>query len=92
MSQSVSEIEVHKVLDVKGLNCPLPILRTKMALGEIEAGQVIHVLATDPHSVVDFKAFCARTGHELVHLVEGPEVFEFYVRRRAGAAPDRTSR
>lgn len=86
MSQTPGNIEIHQVLDVKGLNCPLPILRTKMALSDLEPGQVIHVLATDPHSVVDFKAFCARTGHELVHLIEGPEVFEFYVRHRAAKA------
>lgn len=72
-----------RVLDVKGLNCPLPILRTKLVLAEMAPGDVVHVLATDPHSVLDFRAYCARTGHELVHLEQGPELFEFYVRRRA---------
>jgi len=85
MPNNPSRIQVEKVLDVKGLNCPLPILRTKMLIGSIEPGQILHVLATDPHSVLDFKAFCARTGHELVHLVEGPEVFEFYLQRRPAA-------
>lgn len=87
MPNTPSQIQVDKVLDVKGLNCPLPVLRTKMTIGSIEPGQVLHVLATDPHSVLDFKAFCARTGHELLHLVEGPEVYEFYLRRRPAAAP-----
>lgn len=82
MAQISEKLEIHKVLDVKGLNCPLPILRTKMALADLKPGQVVHVMATDPHSVVDFKAFCARTGHELLDLVEGPEVFEFFVRHR----------
>jgi len=82
MSKTPENIQADKVLDVKGLNCPLPILRTKLVIGSIEPGQVLHVLSTDPHSVLDFKAFCARTGHELLHLVEGPEVYEFYLRRR----------
>jgi len=68
-------------LDVKGLDCPLPILRTKLALSRIDAGQLLHVIATDPHSVVDFKAFCARTEHELVHLLQEDGRFEFYIRR-----------
>ncbi len=86
MADPESRIHADKVLDVKGLNCPLPILRTKMMIGNIEPGQVLHVLATDPHSVLDFKAFCARTGHELVHVVEGPDVFEFFLRRRPQAS------
>ena len=48
-------------LDAKGLDCPLPILKTKVALSRMKAGEVLHVAATDPHSVIDFKAFCART-------------------------------
>ncbi len=76
--------EVARELDLKGLNCPLPILRTKLALAELAPGDVVHVLATDPHSVVDFKAFCARTGHRLVHYLPGPEVFEFWVERHGG--------
>ena len=79
------DITVDRVLDVQGMNCPLPILRTKLVLADMRPGEVVRVLATDPHSVVDFKAYCARTGHELLHLVEGPDVFEFYLRRRSGS-------
>ncbi len=85
MAQTSNKFEIHKVLDVRGLNCPLPILRTKMALADLKPGQVVQVTATDPHSVVDFQAFCARTGHELLGLVQGPEVFEFFVRHRRAA-------
>ena len=53
-------------LDVRGLNCPLPILRAKKALGDLHAGQVLKVLATDPGSVKDFQAFCRQTGNELL--------------------------
>ncbi len=72
-----------RVLDVKGLDCPLPILRTKLLLGELAAGEVLHVIATDPHSVLDFRAYCARTGHELLAVHEDGETFEFFLRRKA---------
>ena len=91
MAQTSHKFEIHKVLDVKGLNCPLPILRTKMALANLKPGQVVQVIATDPHSVVDFEAFCARTGHELLDLVEGPDVFEFFVRHRRAAKTTKTA-
>lgn len=72
---------VDEVLDVKGLNCPLPILKTKVAINRMSPGQVLHVLATDPLAVVDFRSFCARTGHELLKLIDDPEVCEFWIRK-----------
>ena len=59
-----------KDLDARGLNCPLPILRTKKALGELQSGQVLRVIATDPGSVKDFAAFCKQTGNELLSQEE----------------------
>ena len=56
----------NQVLDVKGLNCPLPILRAKKALKDIPEGGLLEVLATDPGAVKDFEAFCRTTGNELV--------------------------
>ena len=75
--------EPDRILDVKGLNCPLPILRTKLLLGELAPGEILHVVATDPHSVLDFRAYCARTGHELLAVHEDGETFQFYLRRKA---------
>lgn len=69
-------------LDVKGLNCPLPILRTKKALSEMSTGEVLHVLATDPGSVKDFQAFARQTGNQLLSSVEANQVFEFYLKRK----------
>ncbi|TXI72681.1 MAG: sulfurtransferase TusA family protein [Dokdonella sp.] len=69
-------------LDVKGLNCPLPILRTKKALSEMASGQVLHVLATDPGSVKDFQAFSRQTGNELLASDERNQVFEYYLKRK----------
>lgn len=69
-------------LDVKGLNCPLPILRTKKALAEMTSGQVLRVLATDPGAVKDFEAFSRQTGNQLLSNAEAEQVFEFYFKRK----------
>lgn len=59
-----------KELDASGLNCPMPILRAKKALKELNAGDVLRVIATDPGSVKDFEAFAKQTGNELLESVE----------------------
>ena len=59
-------LDHDKLLDARGLNCPLPILRTKKALNDLSSGHVLKVLATDPGSVQDFAAFCKQTGHALL--------------------------
>lgn len=71
------------VLDVKGLNCPLPILRAKKAIKDIAAGSVLEVHATDPGSVKDFEAFCRQTGNELVESAEDAGVYKFKIKRGA---------
>ena len=68
-------------LDVRGLNCPLPILKTKKALNTMQAGQTIHVLATDPGSMLDFKAFAAQTGNELLESSEAGGVYSFVIKK-----------
>ncbi|WP_240008070.1 sulfurtransferase TusA family protein [Pseudaquidulcibacter saccharophilus] len=72
-----------QLLDAKGLNCPLPILKTKKMLQTLEAGQVLEVLATDPGSVKDFAAFCRTTGNEIVEQSEGDGVFKFLIKKSA---------
>lgn len=74
-------IEFDEYLDAKGLNCPLPILKTKVLLNRMQAGAVLMVEATDPHSQVDFEAYCARTNHELMSTLVENDVFTFYIRR-----------
>ena len=69
-------------LDVKGLNCPLPILRTKKVLAEMQSGQILRVLATDPGSVKDFQAFARQTGNELVGSGQTDSVFEYLLKRK----------
>ena len=69
-------------LDARGLNCPLPILRTKKALNEMQSGQVLKVLATDPGAVMDFLTFSTQTGNELLSHAEAQKEFTFYMKRR----------
>jgi tRNA 2-thiouridine synthesizing protein A len=71
-----------KELDARGMNCPLPILRAKKALGELSSGQVLRIVATDPGSVKDFEAFSKQTGNELLSSDSGEKEFTFYIRKK----------
>ena len=71
-----------KELDARGLNCPLPILRTKKALAELASGEVLKVASTDPGSVKDMAAFAKQTGNELVSSAEAGGEFVFFMRKR----------
>jgi tRNA 2-thiouridine synthesizing protein A len=68
-------------LDCRGLNCPLPILKTKKAIDTIEVGQILKMISTDPGSVPDVAAFSRRTGHEVVQQSEGDGEYLFWIRR-----------
>ena len=68
-------------LDASGLNCPLPILRAKKALTGMSAGQVLHIIATDPGSVKDFDAFAKQTGNELLESKEDGGKFYFLLKK-----------
>jgi tRNA 2-thiouridine synthesizing protein A len=70
------------VLDAKGMNCPLPILKTKKALQTLQPGGLLEVLATDPGSVADFESFCRQTGNQLVSSSKEGDVFKFLVKRK----------
>ena len=70
------------VLDVKGLKCPLPILRAKKALAALEGGEELEVLATDAGAPYDFAAFCRQTGHVLVLSEEADGVFRLVLRHK----------
>jgi tRNA 2-thiouridine synthesizing protein A len=71
-----------KELDARGLNCPLPILRAKKSLTEMQSGQILRVIATDPGSVKDFQAFAKQTGNELLSQAENNKEVEFYLKRK----------
>ena len=68
-------------LDTRGLNCPIPILRTKKFLTTMEAGGILRIMATDPGSVKDFEAFAKQTGNELLTSVEVEDEFHFTLKK-----------
>ncbi len=76
------EQTIDHVLDAKGLNCPLPILKAKKALNQVPSGGILQVLATDPGSVADFEAFCRQTGNELLESKTEGDAFVFLIRHR----------
>ena len=80
-NKPVIAIKEDQTLDAKGLNCPLPILKTKVLLNKMQAGEILYVEATDPHSVIDFEAYCARTNHNLLQSEEESNLFKFYIQR-----------
>ncbi len=68
-------------LDASGLNCPLPILRAKKTLNSMDAGQVLHIIATDPGSIKDFDAFAKQTGNELMESKEDGGKYHFLIKK-----------
>ncbi len=69
-------------LDLSGLNCPLPILKTKKKLGDMETGQTISVISTDSGSYNDFKYFCEHTGHELISREQKDSKYYFLIKKK----------
>ncbi len=70
-----------KELDVSGLNCPMPILQTKKALKDLNSGDVLRIIATDPGSVKDFEAFAKQTGNELLESIEDGDSFIYRLKK-----------
>jgi len=68
-------------LDVRGLHCPLPILRPRRQLDHMAEGEELIVLVTDPASVIDFRHFCNTTAHELIEHTQADGVFTYRIRR-----------
>lgn len=75
-------MQAHQEIDTRGLNCPLPILKAKKALADMQSGEVLKVVCTDPGSIRDFKAFARQTGHELVEQMQEGSEFVHLLRRR----------
>ncbi|HRK57620.1 MAG TPA: sulfurtransferase TusA family protein [Burkholderiaceae bacterium] len=82
MAQDAPEFNVDKELDARGLSCPLPILRTKKALADMDRGKVLKVISTDPGSQRDFQAFSRQTGNELLGQYTQGKEFIHLIRRR----------
>lgn len=74
--------DIAQSLDARGLNCPLPILRTKKAIAGMSDGEVLEVTATDPGSLKDMESFCTQTGHELMSSAQSGNNFVFQIRKQ----------
>lgn len=75
-------MNVHKELDTRGLNCPLPILKTKKALGDLASGQVLRVVSTDPGSIKDMQAFASQTGNSLLSQSNEGKDYVFFLKKK----------
>ena len=75
-------MQIDKEIDARGLNCPLPILKAKKALADMQSGQTLRVVATDAGSMRDFQAFARQTGNELLEQQAAGDDFFHVLRRR----------
>lgn len=74
--------QIDQEVDATGLTCPLPILRAKKALAQMQSGQILKVIATDGGSATDFPVFAKQTGNDLIAQDKTGEAFVFYLKRR----------
>lgn len=82
MTPPVTVPDADLEVDASGLKCPLPILRAKKALAQLQSGQVVKVITTDTHAVQDFQAFARQTGNVLEAQVETAACTTHFLRRR----------
>lgn len=78
-----TNIDIAKTEDCTGDFCPMPIIRARKAITNLAPGQILEIIATDPGSQGDFKAFAKNTGHELVHETDENGVYKYYLRVKA---------
>lgn len=79
---SADAIVVTKTVDTSGSLCPEPVLQARQALRDLQAGQTIRLVATDPHAELDLEVFCARTGHQLVHQEIKANRLVFWIQKK----------
>lgn len=77
----MTDHQVAREFDASGLRCPMPILKAKKEIGEVDVGEILKVIATDIGTKKDFPAWSNRTGHEIVELVEEGDKLVWYIKR-----------
>jgi tRNA 2-thiouridine synthesizing protein A len=77
------KIKADKVMDLKGLACPMPIVKVSKGIKDVEVGQVIEAVTTDPGSLADFPAWARTSGNEILKTEQGEGVIRFYIKRKA---------
>jgi tRNA 2-thiouridine synthesizing protein A len=77
------EIKVDKVIDLKGMPCPMPVVKMSKGIKEVEVGQIVEALTTDPGSLADFPAWARTSGNEIVKTDQDGDIIRFYIKRKA---------
>lgn len=77
----MSEITPNHTLDARGLQCPMPVVKTSKEIKNVAVGEILQVIATDPGSMADITAWSKSTGNEMLEMEKGDGVFTFYIRR-----------
>lgn len=77
------ELKVEKVFDLKGLACPMPVVKVSKGIKEVEVGQIIEAQTTDPGSMTDFPAWARTSGNEIVKTEQEDDIIKFYIKRLA---------
>lgn len=79
----MSEVKVDKVMDLKGLACPMPVVKVSKGIKELQVGQVIEALTTDPGALTDFPAWARSTGNEILKTEQEDGIIKIYIKRAA---------
>lgn len=77
----MSDVNVVKTLDTSGLACPMPVVKTKKALKELDIGDVLEMISTDPGSIPDMEAWARQTGHELLESFDEGDKYRFMIKK-----------
>lgn len=77
-----ADIKVDKVMDLKGLPCPMPVVKVSKGIKEVEIGQVIEAQTTDPGALADFPAWAKTTGNEILKTDQSGDIIKFYIKRK----------
>ncbi len=77
----MSEFNVKKTLDTSGLSCPLPVVKTKKALKDLDVGDILEMISTDAGSIPDMQAWARQTGHELLESKDEGKSFRFFIKK-----------
>jgi tRNA 2-thiouridine synthesizing protein A len=77
------EIKADKVMDLKGLACPMPIVKISKGIKEVQVGQVVEAITTDPGALADFPAWARTSGNEILKTEQNGKEIKFFVKRNA---------
>jgi TusA-related sulfurtransferase len=80
---SGEDIVADKVMDLKGMPCPMPVVKMSKGIKDVEIGQVVEALTTDPGALADFPAWARTSGNEIVKTDQEGDVIKFYIKRKA---------